>query len=183
MTGSSSASGCAARTAGCGGSERAAATADVDAGCAAAGCAAIPVGATGAGCGAAGRGAAAVAVAAGVFGIGVGLSGAGIAFPGAAIAAPGPCSSEAPHMPQKRCVSGFSLPQCGQRTAPPQPPVPNRLRYLTGCMQRESTVGRRGCESTRSPLVRWPPSPAFVPSVAYQDTAGSPPLSRCANSL
>jgi hypothetical protein len=47
------------------------------------------------------------------------LAGAGIEFPGAAIAAPGPCSSDAPHMPQKRCVSGFSLPQCGQRKTPP----------------------------------------------------------------
>lgn len=72
-------------------------------------------------CVAAGRAAVAVAVVADVFGAGIGLTGGGIVLPGAAIAAPGPCSSDAPHMPQKRCVSGFSFPQWGQRTTPPQP--------------------------------------------------------------
>ena len=31
----------------------------------------------------------------------------------------GVCNSDVPHMPQKRFVAGFSLPQRGQRTLPP----------------------------------------------------------------
>jgi hypothetical protein len=38
---------------------------------------------------------------------------------GTACAGDGDCSSDMPHMPQKRLVVGFSLPQRGQRTEPP----------------------------------------------------------------
>ena len=39
---------------------------------------------------------------------------------GAAVTAAGVCKSVAPHMPQKRFVAGFSLPQRAQRKEPPQ---------------------------------------------------------------
>jgi len=38
---------------------------------------------------------------------------------GTAWAGDGACKSDMPHMPQKRLVVGFSLPQRGQRTEPP----------------------------------------------------------------
>jgi hypothetical protein len=79
------------------------------------------------------------------------LTDARSALPGAAIAAPGPCSSDAPHIPQKRCVSGFSLPQCGQRTNPPSALlVPNRLRYLPPYLQPELAFCRADTRPTRS---------------------------------
>src|SRR5271157_61065 len=40
---------------------------------------------------------------------------------GTACAGDGACNSDMPHMPQKRLVVGFSLPQREQRTDPPDP--------------------------------------------------------------
>jgi len=43
------------------------------------------------------------------------------------------CNNDVPHMPQKRLVVGFSLPQRGQRTEPPDPYI-HSLRYFDCCM-------------------------------------------------
>jgi hypothetical protein len=53
---------------------------------------------------------------------------------GAELTAAGVASSLAPHIPQKRFSSEFSLPQRGQRTHPPEIYLYS-LRYLEGSMQ------------------------------------------------
>ena len=58
---------------------------------------------------------------------------------GGAEVATGVDSSDAPHIPQKRFWSRFSLPQRGQRT---ESLLIYSLRYLTGSMQREDGAVR-----------------------------------------